>query len=53
MPIWSRSVTGAGPIANPRAGESHQEAVAREITTVRSGLGLLDASTLGKIHLPL
>ncbi|ROU00104.1 sarcosine oxidase subunit alpha family protein [Histidinibacterium lentulum] len=37
------------PYCYPRAGESHAEAVAREITAVRSGLGLLDASTLGKI----
>ena len=33
----------------PRGGETHGQAVDREILAVRSGVGLLDASTLGKI----
>ncbi|WP_370284261.1 sarcosine oxidase subunit alpha family protein [Pseudooceanicola sp.] len=37
------------PYCYPKAGESHQDAVAREITQTRKALGLLDASTLGKI----
>ncbi len=37
------------PYCYPRAGESHAEAVTREIDATRTSLGLLDASTLGKI----
>ncbi|MBF9050409.1 sarcosine oxidase subunit alpha family protein [Roseobacter sp. HKCCD9010] len=37
------------PYCFPRGEESHAEAVAREITATRNSLGLLDASTLGKI----
>ncbi|AHM05156.1 Sarcosine oxidase alpha subunit [Roseibacterium elongatum DSM 19469] len=37
------------PYCFPRAGESHRQAVNREITATRTSLGLLDASTLGKI----
>ncbi|MEM9317383.1 MAG: sarcosine oxidase subunit alpha family protein [Pseudomonadota bacterium] len=37
------------PYCFPRAGESIEEAVAREITTTRTSVGMLDASTLGKI----
>lgn len=33
----------------PRSGESHQQAVHREVLNVREKVGLLDASTLGKI----
>jgi sarcosine oxidase subunit alpha len=33
----------------PKAGESHADAVAREILAVRASVGTLDASTLGKI----
>ncbi|WP_017999445.1 sarcosine oxidase subunit alpha family protein [Paracoccus sp. N5] len=33
----------------PKAGESHGDAVAREIRAVRASVGTLDASTLGKI----
>ncbi len=33
----------------PKAGETHDHAVAREINATRRSLGLLDASTLGKI----
>ena len=35
----------------PSAGEDMAAAVAREVTAVRSGIGILDASTLGKIDL--
>jgi len=35
----------------PRQGESMQEAVSRECLAVRNGLGILDASTLGKIDI--
>jgi len=37
------------PYAFPRAGETVEDAVAREIVNTRSSVGLLDASTLGKI----
>ncbi|WP_375552379.1 sarcosine oxidase subunit alpha family protein [Rhodophyticola porphyridii] len=37
------------PYCFPRGQESHAEAVAREIIATRTSLGLLDASTLGKI----
>lgn len=37
------------PYCFPRAGESHDQAVIREINQTRNSLGLLDASTLGKI----
>ena len=37
------------PYCYPRDGESHADAVNREIKATRNGLGLLDASTLGKI----
>ncbi|MFY0680306.1 MAG: sarcosine oxidase subunit alpha family protein [Thalassovita sp.] len=37
------------PYCYPRNGESHAQAVAREITQTRASLGMLDASTLGKI----
>ncbi len=37
------------PYCFPRKGESHRDAVNREITATRTGVGLLDASTLGKI----
>lgn len=33
----------------PRAGETHEQAVHREILNTRANVGLLDASTLGKI----
>lgn len=35
----------------PRAGESMQDAVNRECLATRSGVGILDASTLGKIDI--
>ncbi len=37
------------PFCYPKAGESHADAVNREVLAVRGSLGLLDASTLGKI----
>ena len=37
------------PYCFPRSGESHDQAVIREINQTRNSLGLLDASTLGKI----
>ena len=37
------------PYAFPRSGESVADAVAREIVNTRTNVGLLDASTLGKI----
>jgi sarcosine oxidase subunit alpha len=37
------------PYCYPRNGESHAEAVKREILQTRNSVGMLDASTLGKI----
>jgi sarcosine oxidase subunit alpha len=37
------------PYCFPRSGENHDQAVIREINQTRNSLGLLDASTLGKI----
>lgn len=37
------------PYCYPRNGETHTAAVAREITQTRASVGLLDASTLGKL----
>ncbi len=37
------------PYCYPRAGESHDEAVQREVKNTRQAVGMLDASTLGKI----
>lgn len=37
------------PYCYPRKGESHADAVNREINQTRASVGLLDASTLGKI----
>ncbi|MBN8632490.1 MAG: sarcosine oxidase subunit alpha family protein [Rhodobacterales bacterium] len=41
--LWRR------PYCFPRAGETHEQAVHREVINTRTNLGLLDASTLGKI----
>ena len=41
--LWRR------PYCFPRAGETHEQAVHREVLNTRMNLGLLDASTLGKI----
>ncbi|WP_163849586.1 sarcosine oxidase subunit alpha family protein [Pseudooceanicola aestuarii] len=37
------------PYCYPRAGETRDAAVTREVTATRNSLGLLDASTLGKL----
>ncbi len=37
------------PYCYPRADETHQDAVAREIRQTRNSVGMLDASTLGKL----
>ena len=41
--LWRR------PYCFPRTGETHAQAVIREVNNTREKLGLLDASTLGKI----
>lgn len=41
--LWRR------PYCFPQAGESHDQAIEREINNTRSNVGLLDASTLGKL----
>jgi sarcosine oxidase, subunit alpha len=41
--LWRR------PYCYPRSGETHSQAVHREVKNTRENLGLLDASTLGKI----
>jgi sarcosine oxidase, subunit alpha len=41
--LWRR------PYCYPRAGETHEQAVHREILNTRANVGMLDASTLGKI----
>jgi sarcosine oxidase subunit alpha len=41
--LWRR------PYCFPRPGETHEQAVHREVQNTRQNLGLLDASTLGKI----
>lgn len=38
------------PVAYPRAGETEEEAARREARAVRTGVGLFDASPLGKIE---
>ncbi|MFQ6552771.1 sarcosine oxidase subunit alpha family protein [Aestuariibius insulae] len=47
--VWEPVGHWRRPYAYPGKGETVEEAVAREVTTVRSGVGLLDASTLGKL----
>ena len=41
--LWRR------PYCFPKGGETQSQAVNREITVVRGGVGMLDASTLGKL----
>ena len=41
--LWRR------PYCFPRAGETHAQAIEREILNTRGNVGLLDASTLGKL----
>ena len=43
--LWKR------PHSYPRAGESEDDAASREARNVRSGVGVVDVSTLGKIEL--
>ena len=43
--LWMR------PFYYPQAGENFAAAVKREVSTVRSGVGMVDVSTLGKIEL--
>ena len=50
-PSSSRSASGGAPIRYPRAGEDKHAAISREILGVRNKVGLLDASTLGKIEI--
>ena len=46
---WEPVADWRRPYAYPRGGESMTEAVTREILNTRGNVGLLDASTLGKI----
>jgi sarcosine oxidase subunit alpha len=48
---WENVGQWKRPWYYPRAGESMQQAVDRECLTVRTSVGLLDASTLGKIDI--
>ena len=41
--LWRR------PYTFPRGGENHAQSVAREVNNTRESLGILDASTLGKL----
>ncbi|KZY03384.1 MULTISPECIES: sarcosine oxidase subunit alpha family protein [unclassified Sulfitobacter] len=47
--VWEPVGQWRRPYAYARAGESTHDAVMREVTNTRHKLGLLDASTLGKI----
>ncbi|MFV0359185.1 sarcosine oxidase subunit alpha family protein [Tropicimonas sp.] len=47
--VWEPVGQWRRPFCYPKPGESHHEAVSREISAVRGAVGLLDASTLGKI----
>ncbi|TYO89219.1 sarcosine oxidase subunit alpha family protein [Oceanicella actignis] len=47
--VWEPVGDWRRPYAYRRAGESTQDAVRREILATRGSLGMLDASTLGKI----
>ncbi|SKB72010.1 sarcosine oxidase subunit alpha family protein [Sphingopyxis flava] len=38
------------PVAYPRAGETEAQAIAREVRAVRTGVGLVESSPLGKIE---
>ena len=46
---WEPVADWRRPYAFVRAGETVQQAVTREVLNTRSGVGMLDASTLGKI----
>ncbi|MFB2531168.1 sarcosine oxidase subunit alpha family protein [Paracoccus sp. p3-h83] len=47
--IWEPVGLWRRPYTYPRAGEDKHASVAREINATRNGVGMLDASTLGKI----
>jgi sarcosine oxidase subunit alpha len=47
--VWEPVGHWRRPYCYPKDGESHGEAVSREINQTRTSLGLLDASTLGKL----
>ncbi len=47
--VWEPVGHWRRPYCFPRAGESKSQAVNREINTTRQAVGLLDASTLGKL----
>ncbi len=47
--VWEPVGHWRRPYTYPRSGESVQDAVAREIRNTRQAVGLLDASTLGKL----
>ncbi len=47
--VWEPVGLWRRPYCYPRANESRADAVAREVLNTRRALGLLDASTLGKI----
>ncbi|MBX3703646.1 MAG: sarcosine oxidase subunit alpha family protein [Steroidobacteraceae bacterium] len=49
-PHWWEAGGWMRPACYPRAGESPQAAAAREAVAVRSGVGVFDASPLGKIE---
>lgn len=49
--IFEDTGTWIRPFCFPRDGETAQEAVQREALTARTAVGLLDASTLGKIEI--
>ncbi|MGI9483700.1 MAG: glycine cleavage T C-terminal barrel domain-containing protein, partial [Hyphomicrobiales bacterium] len=49
-PVWEPIGDWRRPYCYPRAGEDKHAAINREILTVRNKVGLLDASTLGKIE---
>ncbi|MBS0124135.1 sarcosine oxidase subunit alpha family protein [Thetidibacter halocola] len=47
--VWEPVGQWRRPYCFPRKGESKHQAVRREVRATRNGVGLLDASTLGKI----
>ena len=47
--VWEPVGLWRRPYTYPRAGEDKHASVAREINATRQGVGMLDASTLGKI----
>jgi sarcosine oxidase subunit alpha len=48
--VWEEAGLWKRASRLPRAGESHDETVARECRTTRTKAGIMDASTLGKIE---